>query len=711
MNVRTLLAVVLGISVLGGLWLCRQQSARIADTRGHPSIEPLAASSSPAPMMAEPAASDRSPVLDPPSPISAESSPSSTDASLEVLVVSAGAREPLEGVLVSPSRRDEISTRWIEQVESARGDLDDPPRTGSDGRVVLRLPPATACRLELLPRTVRTERKTIEVEPLAAGARETRVVELENGYDLAFHGRVVSRETGAPVPGASAHFFRKGDGLVTGGEGRFELLGPSWEARRVVIAAEAYASVEFDLVPGHEVPEREQVFELDRVANLVVRVLDARRQPYWGARVRIELPHHAETHETRADGRVEFDALPPSLPIAFEVEWGMTSFQPPPISIVPGETRELELVLPAGPTLRGRFQDDEGVPIVRRSMYLTRPDASRSLVMPIGPTTQARTITDDDGRFEFADVPAGEWLVGPSRKPWSSGGELDPQPILPIGEIVRVEAGADPPELVLRAQHGLSIGGTVVGPDGRPVRGCEVRADAESGLSVRVASDSQGQFEIGPLAAGPHVLSAEPREGQWNQSRSNAVDASAGDKGVVLALRAGGSIGCEIRSAGKPVFNGGDSAYRVKVRIVGPDDGSDSRAAPFKTVAGRCVFESLAPGTYALLATADNPPEAAVLRDVKVVAGERTRDLVLELAPAAHLRVRSEREVGACSISVHQQGLVVATVRIGPGGECKLVVPAGRLDLEARGSSGGMILQESLQLAPRDEREIVLPIR
>lgn len=157
---------------------------------------------------------------------------------------------------------------------------------------------------------------------------------------------------------------------------------------------------------------------------------------------------------------------------------------------------------------------DTGAPIRRAQVRAASPDARASRV----------TITDAEGRFEIANLPAGRYTVTASkggfvtlqygqRRPGESGNQLD----LGDGEVLD--------KVVLPLPRGSVIAGRIFDEYGDPVAGADVRAMQYRYLAgarrlvpgtgnSRGRTDDQGSFRLYGLTPGEYTVSATLREGQ-----------------------------------------------------------------------------------------------------------------------------------------------------------------------------------------------------
>jgi hypothetical protein len=191
------------------------------------------------------------------------------------------------------------------------------------------------------------------------------------------------------------------------------------------------------------------------------------------------------------------------------------------------------------------------------------------------------------------------------------------------------------------------------------------------GLSARSGSD--GAFALGPLVPGRYWLAAHG----WTSADSEPIEASAGDEGIVLRLKAGGSLKGTTRDGA----TGAGCASQVTVASCGSPDESWMMSESGDDGAFR--FEGLPPGTYCLAARASGR-RVGLLRDLSVVAGNELADLVVTLAPGAELRLEYAGRDGYLLYRIVFDGVTIAGDGVPAGGSSTSAVPAGRLVVECQ---------------------------
>jgi hypothetical protein len=127
-------------------------------------------------------------------------------------------------------------------------------------------------------------------------------------------------------------------------------------------------------------------------------------------------------------------------------------------------------------------------------------------------TISLNAITDDDGRFEIADMPAGRFTISASRASYvtiaygaSSPGR--------VGVPLVVEAGQRATGIRLLLARGAAIAGTVRDADGEPMPGVVMRLAQRRGadlltLPMTAETDDRGGYRFFGLAAGEYSVVA-----------------------------------------------------------------------------------------------------------------------------------------------------------------------------------------------------------
>jgi protocatechuate 3,4-dioxygenase beta subunit len=195
------------------------------------------------------------------------------------------------------------------------------------------------------------------------------------------------------------------------------------------------------------------------------------------------------------------------------------------------QVTDVEILIGAGPVIRGRVIDEAGAPAPETTVQaVTRGDSET-------------TTADASGGFTIEGLrPAQYALIG-------SGGSG----YLPNGTTGVALADKDVEGIVVTVRRGLSITGHV-----EPRQPCDVQVDlsGEAGrggmiLFPSASSGADGNFTIGPAPVGSVVLTARCASGDQGSAH---VAISAGMPDTVVAVTPGASIaGRVLDGDGKPV--------------------------------------------------------------------------------------------------------------------------------------------------------------
>ncbi len=188
----------------------------------------------------------------------------------------------------------------------------------------------------------------------------------------------------------------------------------------------------------------------------------------------------------------------------------------------------LDLGLQPGITLSGCVKDTEGVPV--RGAVVDLSILSGLSILKLDPRP---TRVDAHGSYAFPALPQGRryFIFGfATRGHGTASGEIK-------AEDTKTERYEFPDFVLKRADRRLA--GQVLGPDGKPVAGAEVRF---TGLGQRqgplewpaTKSDSKGHFVFNAVCDGQvHVFATSPERSYGFMTR---VDAKAGDTNIVIRL-------------------------------------------------------------------------------------------------------------------------------------------------------------------------------
>ena len=194
----------------------------------------------------------------------------------------------------------------------------------------------------------------------------------------------------------------------------------------------------------------------------------------------------------------------------------------PPAAIAQTPTRDAVKPAPVGTaTLSGRIVSDDADarPLRRVRVGITTSDRQ------VGRTA----VTDDDGRFGFAALPAGRYMLNATKQGYVTTSYGAKRPNRPGTALVLAD-GQHLTNLNIRLTRGSVISGVLVDQNGEPFSGAQVSAMqnrfAGSGQRTLIPAasaqtDDRGQYRIWGLAAGDYVISANA--GLVSQMRDNEI--------------------------------------------------------------------------------------------------------------------------------------------------------------------------------------------
>jgi hypothetical protein len=161
--------------------------------------------------------------------------------------------------------------------------------------------------------------------------------------------------------------------------------------------------------------------------------------------------------------------------------------------------------------ISGVVMSDDQKPVRRAIVTLSGGDR---------PLSQ-NTITDDEGRFDFAGVPAGRFTIAASRASYVPIAYGATQPGRPGSSFV-MAAGQQLANLRLQLVRGAIITGTVRDTRGDPMPGIGVRVERRDrsgtlvyalGTATVIRTDDRGVYRVFGLVAGTYLVSAVPAAG------------------------------------------------------------------------------------------------------------------------------------------------------------------------------------------------------
>jgi len=406
-----------------------------------------------------------------------------------------------------------------------------------------------------------------------------------------------------------------------------------------------------------------------------------------------------------ADGSWEIDDLPAGVPLQVELlgAGGELRRHEEAHALAPGEERVLDWELGTGLNLRGRAGlAGSGEPYGGQRLWLVAEDAEQGrgagLMKPHWKPT-AETRTDQDGHFEFpfefTDMEAGRWLVGPAPEYL-----YDEQSAAPLAKAVEIAVGGPDVYFILEVHRGLYIRGTVKDPEGRPAGESWIFGD-QSRSSMDTLSDDQGVFSLGPLAPGQYSLRAQGT-GSAGHADSNTVMVDAGAEGVVLGLRPGGAISGMVVDA--------ESGERRQAFLSLFSEDGEYATHQWTDASGGIDLEALAIGSYGIMASTEHL--AGLVRDVFVSAGTTVENVVISLERAAPLRICYEGQLDDIGFVILLGGVSVERGTLESGNAQEFVLPPGEATVrfgEWRGEESVTLGERTVTLIVGEKTQVVWP--
>lgn len=647
-------------------------------------------------------------------------------ATLVISTRAAGSHAPLAHVRVFPRQMDPQTARmWGGSlVESSVAGLGQCPI--SDERGIVKVDVLSGVETAL---TAQAEGDSFAhahgaVGRLQAGEHKDVALDLSSDGDVRFYGRVVLSEGNRPIVGAFAEVVQAdctgsaneagefgNDCTITVMEtiqishtGIFKVQLASWKPLDLRVKGPGVGMAIIHVTEGHETEKTAMEIVLQRAASLQVRVVDAQEVPVSGSKVRLW---------TEAFRLYIRDHGEPSVPLEPEVEWlGRTnqrgectlanlpsdvalhaectspadgvSHLRPEVTLGEGEGRRVEWRIGAGCRIDGTLIDQAGETISGRIIWIERASRRGRRVFQIAHSGRPvlSAMTDQAGRFMFADIDSGAWWIGPGALVTEMNMGYS-RAIAPIAETFQIPVGSVRYECTIRAQRGLYVSGRAIRPDGSPAELVSVEGHYEDAIGhVVTQTDENGEFVLGPLVQGECVLVAHGRQ----DADSDETVATVGTRNVNLQLKSGYTIAGVVINPETGLGCNAEVAYTDRRE----QDGEYN--AVFADSTGKFVINGVRPGIYDL--SARTARLAAIARGVRPASAGSSGSVVLALRPGAQLRVRYSGGNGYLNYTVLCDQIAVASDSLEPNRYADITVPQGHITVVADWGSGATETQE-----------------
>lgn len=563
-----------------------------------------------------------------------------------------------------------------------------------------------------VPPTERQEESSLAgLEAESESTPETSPEQVEESSPSVSWIRILSQEDKLPLQGA---LVLSNDGRRWGvpsegdsaaravsdaaGYVEVERLTANKERLRIQAAGFSPALVQFD--QPHASQAAALVIELSRSASLTVTVIQNGGLPTPGLRVDVTVPSYAITRpagksifastprwsaEVGPDGRAQFEDLPTEVQLTATLVDGSETLyrEGSPITLDPGEARELEWQLGGGAVLTGRITDQNGQPLAKTRLWLvaeaTNAREGRERIY-FASSDERRLIescrSDEDGRFRLEGVQAGDWWFGvayrdpDSRKPRPT----DPSP---LALAFSVAEGQHSAELDFSVHRGVFVSGRLRMPDGEVPRHFYLSAYGDLGSPpTREEGDS---FVAGPMEPVEHRLSVRVK---GNYARTEAISVLPPKDDLVLDILRGSSM------AGNFIDARNGERCKAKIFLSEPGTGGMRMGLEDKS---DFEFEGLTEGLYDLSARNDDGL-VGVLRGVRLGPEADLGNLEIRLQEGAKLRVTYKGPQPFIQLRVLHEGAVIFGDGLAEGTSNLIAVPVGPIEVHAM--NGKELLQE-----------------
>lgn len=496
-----------------------------------------------------------------------------------------------------------------------------------------------------------------------------------------------------PTPGMPGLAPAPSEAWASDGEGQFRIQDVPPGRVRVLVRHPDFVesmSSAVTLEPGGEQQLR---VVLARGGALEGRVVDEHGRPVEGARVEAVAAHGTQQKSalSAADGSFAFGGLAPEVDLLLARPTERHRFVAlERLKLTPGETRELELTLPAERVaLSARILDQDERPL----------EGARVSILSLDPKVPLR-------RTAYAD-PAGEVELADSagiraRLQVQAGGHRP----------FEVELDSVPERLDVTLESGITVAGRVTHVRGRqPLARAEVVLLA-AGERRRTHTDEYGEYGFSDLGPGQvHLMISHP------EFAARTLDAGVRPTGRAdrvfelpeVDLEPAGAIsGVVLDATGQPV-----SGARVGLGFVPAFLPAGTQPSSLRQSDAQGRFELLGVPVGRATVSAYAAGAGRGSREVEVTAGDVTRDVEIHLAGAP-----SDAELPALAnvaVTLGERGaleaLEVVIVDVAPSSEAERAgVQRGDVLLAIDGEPARNMSEARRRLGGRDGSDVVLEL-
>jgi hypothetical protein len=428
---------------------------------------------------------------------------------------------------------------------------------------------------------------------------------------------------GLPIAAAQVHCAE--NKATSSAQGYYELLLPTADvqSKMLVCDAEGYASSEVNLEVEATTQSSQVDFDLHAGFSIFGVVRDEIGQAIPGAQVSTFFNRRRAT-TTAADGSYRVSGLDPARP----VHWLCAQHDEYVLAAVdvacngPGEV-QVDLELVRGVEVRGQVLNAQRQPVVGAELYIGFSPFAYDKV---------EATSGADGRFVFPTVKRGPNTLVTQAKDLAS----DTRAI----EIPAEGQTLHGLEIVLTV--GLSLSGSVVSEEGKPIAGAQIHARIdEEYIELRSQSSGNGAFTLEHVPAGNLDLELQAA----GYVRTNYPVDQAVQQDLRIVMRASGGL------AGRVVDGTtGEPLRSFRIRFADPKLAPGERALDgysvtwvregvlFQNDRGEwSTDEALLPGSVTGIEASAPGYAARVVEHVPVQRDPQPGDCVIELYPATTL--------------------------------------------------------------------------